>query len=189
VGYVVMALVVLFVNLLPAFGPPTWSVLVLFRLRSHLNPVALVVIGAASAAVGRYILAEACRHLRGRLSTKRTENLAAAKKVLLSSRTRSVFGLALFALSPIPSAQLFEAAGLMDVAVLPLVGIFFGGRLVSYAIYVAGASAVKGTNFGRLFAASLTSPLGVGIQIAMLAGVVALTHLDWVKFATAREKA
>lgn len=31
--------VVFGVNLLPAFGPPTWAVLVLFRLRSRLNPV------------------------------------------------------------------------------------------------------------------------------------------------------
>ena len=31
-AYVLLAVVVLGVNLLPAFGPPTWAVLVLFHL-------------------------------------------------------------------------------------------------------------------------------------------------------------
>jgi membrane protein YqaA with SNARE-associated domain len=181
-----MALVVFAVNLMPAFGPPTWSMLVLFRLRSHLNPVALVVIGALAAASGRYLLAEASRHLRGRLSKKRTENLEAAKEVLLSSRARSIVGLALFAVSPVPSAQLFEAAGLMNLPLRPLTGLFFIGRLVSYSLYVVGASAVKNTNFGRVLTASLTSPLGIALEVAMLAGVVALTHVDWTRWLKGR---
>jgi membrane protein YqaA with SNARE-associated domain len=184
VGYVVMALVVFGVNLLPAFGPPTWSVLVLFRLRSHLNPVALVVIGALAAATGRYLLAEVCRHLSGRLSKKRTENLQAAKKVLLSGRVSSIVGLALFAVSPVPSAQLFEAAGLMAVPLVPLTALFFVGRIVSYSLYVVGASAVKNTNVGRVLTSSLTSPVGIAIEVAMLAGVVALTRVDWVSLAS-----
>lgn len=177
--YLVVAGVVFGVNLLPAFGPPTWSLLVLFRLRSHLNPVALVIEGAIAAGSGRYLLAEACRRLRGHLSPRRTANLTAAKDALTSSRGRSVVGLAVFAISPIPSAQLFEAAGLMDVALAPLVAIFFVGRLVSYSLYVTGASALKHTTFGHVFESSLTSPLGIAIEVVMLAGVVALSHIDW----------
>jgi membrane protein YqaA with SNARE-associated domain len=176
-----VAAVVLGVNLLPAFGPPTWSVLVLFRLRSHLNPVALVIVGALAAGLGRFLLAEACRRLRGRLSEKHTANLTAAKKALTSSRRGSLVGMALFAISPIPSAQLFEAAGFMDVKLVPLVLIFFVGRLASYAFYVAGASAVKNTDFGRLVSSSLTSPVGVAIQVVLLLGVVALARVDWAK--------
>jgi membrane protein YqaA with SNARE-associated domain len=179
--YLLVAAVVFGVNLLPAFGPPTWSILVFFRLRSDLNPVALVLIGALAAGCGRYLLAEACRHLRGHLSERRTANLAAAKGALTSSRFGSLAGLALFAISPIPSAQLFEAAGLMDVSLLPLIAMFFTGRLVSYSLYVAGASAVKDTNLGKMFAASLTSPVGIAVQVAMLGAVVALTHIDWAK--------
>ena len=174
-----MVALVFGVNLLPAFGPPTWAVLVLFRLRSDLAPVPLVLLGALAAGLGRYLLARASRLLRGRLSSRRTDNLAAAREALASSRSGTVVGLALFAISPIPSAQLFEGAGLMDVALLPLTASFFVGRLVSYSIYVAGASAVKETGFGQTFADSLTNPLGIALQVAMLAGVVALTHVDW----------
>ena len=177
--YLVAGSVVFGVNLLPAFGPPTWAVLVLFRLRSHLNPFALVAIGAVAAGLGRWLLAAACRRLRDRLPAKQTANLTAARDALTSSKRRSLVALALFAISPIPSAQLFEAAGLMDVALAPLVLVFFAGRIVSYSIYVAGASAVKNTSFGHLVASSLTSPLGVAVQLLLLAAVVALTRVDW----------
>ena len=38
--------VVLGINLLPAFGPPTWVALVFFRLHEHVALVPLVVVGA-----------------------------------------------------------------------------------------------------------------------------------------------
>ncbi len=176
-----MAAVVLGVNLLPAFGPPTWAVLVLFHLRMDLNPVALVAVGALAAGSGRYLLALACRRLRGRLSDEHTANLSAAKERLTTGRHRTWLGLALFAVSPVPSAQLFAAAGLMNVALPPLVLAFFAGRLVSYAFYVGGSSAVKDTDFGRLVTSSFDSPIGIAIQVLLLGGVVALARVDWTK--------
>ena len=44
--YLTLVLIVVAVNLLPAFGPPTWTILVVARLDWHLNPIALVVLGA-----------------------------------------------------------------------------------------------------------------------------------------------
>ena len=41
-AYLALAGVVFGVNLLPAFGPPTWAVLVFFRLNSQLAAVPLV---------------------------------------------------------------------------------------------------------------------------------------------------
>ncbi len=38
-SYLLVAGVVLGVNLLPAFGPPTWAVLVFFHLNMHLDVV------------------------------------------------------------------------------------------------------------------------------------------------------
>jgi len=179
-AYVVMAAVVLGVNLLPAFGPPTWAVLVFFRLNAHLAVVPLVLIGAVAAAGGRILLALASSRLRSHISTRQRANLAAAGKVLTRDRTRSIVGLAVFALSPVPSAQLFEAAGLIGAPLLPLTGAFFAGRLVSYSVYVAGAGAAAKTSAGRLVTLSFTSPLGIALQVALLAGVVGLTRIDWV---------
>jgi membrane protein YqaA with SNARE-associated domain len=165
--------VVFAVNLLPAFGPPTWAVLVFFSLDFDLPAVPLVLGGALAAASGRFLLATASRRLRPRLSAARLASLDRTQAALSANRLRAGAGLGLFALSPVPSGQLFVAAGLMTVPLLPLTVAFFAGRLVSYSIYV-GAAAVAEHNFGDIAVGALTSPLGMGLQIAMLAGLAIL---------------
>ncbi len=68
--YVVLVALVFGINLLPAFGPPTWAVLVFARLSWHLNPVALVILGAMAAVAGRYLLARGARRFKGVLTPK-----------------------------------------------------------------------------------------------------------------------
>ena len=166
------------VNLLPAFGPPTWAVLVFFRLNSDLPAVPLVLVGALAAASGRLVLAATTRHFRSRFSAKRRANLQAAEEVLVGSRAKAAAGLGLFALSPVPSAQLFVAAGLLTVPLLPLTAAFFAGRLVSYSLYVAAASAAK-DSLGDVLSDAIGSPLGIALQVAMLAGLILLLRVDW----------
>ena len=85
-GYLILAGTVFGVNLLPVFGPPTWAVLVFFRLQSSLDAVPLVLVGALAAASGRLRLAFASRRVRDRLSAERLENLAAARDVIAGGR-------------------------------------------------------------------------------------------------------
>lgn len=176
--YLALVGVVFGANLLPAFGPPTWSLLVFFRLQSHIPAVPLVLIGAMTAASGRLVLALGSRRFRDHLSTKRLEHLAAAREALVGGPRRALAGLALFALSPLPSAQLFIAAGLVAAPIVPLTAAFFAGRLVSYSVYVTVASAVK-HSLGSTITGAFTSPWGIGLQIVMLAGLVALMRADW----------
>jgi hypothetical protein len=164
-------------NLLPAFAPPTWAVLVFFSFRLDPPTAALVAVGAVAAAGGRLVLASASRRLRGRLSAERLHNVEAAREMLVGSRGKALAGLGLFALSPVPSGQLFVAAGLMKVRLLPLTGAFFAGRLVSYSIYLTAASLAR-ESLGSLVGRALTSPLGIGVQLVMLAALVALIRVD-----------
>jgi membrane protein YqaA with SNARE-associated domain len=166
------------INLLPAFGPPTWAVLVFFRLNSDLPAVPLILLGALAAASGRLVLAATTRHFRSRFSAKRRENLEAAEELLVGSRAKAAAGLGLFALSPVPSAQLFVAAGLLTVPLIPLTAAFFVGRLVSYTIYVTAASAAK-ESLGDVLSDVVGSPLGIALQVVMLAGLVLLLRVDW----------
>lgn len=177
--YLILFAIVLGVNLLPAFGPPTWSIIVLFGFNSDLPVPAIVLTGAVAAALGRFGLAHGTRLFRSWLSDKTRRNLAAAKEALEQNRRRGVLALGLFALSPVPSAQLFEAAGLAGVRLLPFTLAFFAGRLVSYSIYAGSAKAVENLTLGDTFREALTSPLGIGLQVVMLAGLVALARIDW----------
>jgi uncharacterized membrane protein YdjX (TVP38/TMEM64 family) len=166
------------VNLLPAFGPPTWAVLVFFKLNSDLAAVPLVLGGAVSAASGRMVLARASRRLRGRFSPGRLESLAVARHAIAGDRRKELGGLALFALSPVPSAQLFVAAGLLEVRLLALTAAFFAGRLVSYSVYVGGASLAK-HSLEHTLTGAFTSWWGITLQVLMLAGLIALVRVDW----------
>ena len=173
-GELAIALGVVFaVNLLPAFGPPTWAVLVFFSVDFDLPAVPLVLGGALAAASGRYLLASGARALRPRFSAARIERLDGAEAALVANRRRSLAGLGLFALSPVPSGQLFAAAGLMKVPLLPLTAAFFAGRVVSYSIYV-GAASIAEKNLGDVVLDALTSPLGIALQLAMLVALGAL---------------
>jgi hypothetical protein len=165
--------VVFAVNLLPAFGPPTWAVLVFFSLDFDLPKVPLVLGGALAAAFGRFLLAHGARRIRPRLSTERRAHLDRAQAAVSADRPRAIASLGLFALSPVPSGQLFVAAGLMTVRLLPLTIAFFAGRLVSYSIYVSVATIAERSLSGVALDA-LTSPLGLTLQIAMLVGVTIL---------------
>jgi membrane protein YqaA with SNARE-associated domain len=168
------------VNLLPAFGPPTWAVLVFFKLNSDLAAVPLVLGGAVAAASGRLLLAHGARRLRGRFSKKRLDNLAAAQEALAGNRRKAAGALALFALSPLPSAQLFIAAGLLEVPLLALTAAFFAGRLVSYSLYVGGASLAK-HSLKHTLSGAFSSWWGITLQVLMLAGLVALVRVDWTR--------
>ena len=165
--------VVFAVNLLPAFGPPTWAVLVFFSFQFDLPAVPLVLFGALAAASGRFLLASGTRRLRPRLSAARLTHLSRAEAEIGANRVRAAAGLGLFALSPVPSGQLFVGAGLMTVPLLPLTAAFFAGRVVSYSIYV-GVATVAERNLGSLALDALTSPVGMGLQIAMLIALAAL---------------
>jgi uncharacterized membrane protein YdjX (TVP38/TMEM64 family) len=181
VDYLIFFLIVLGVNLMPAFGPPTWSIIVLYGLNSKLPVPALVLAGALAAAMGRYLLAHGFRLLADRLPETTRRNLAAASQALGRRKRNAILGLGLFALSPLPSAQLFEAAGLTRVRLLPFTAAFFAGRVVSYSIYAFSAQHIRDSSLGDAFRRSLTNPVGIALQLIMLGLLVALSQIDWEK--------
>ena len=166
------------VNLMPAFGPPTWVVLAYMKIRYDVPSVPLVLVGATSSAVGRYTLARCARALRRRLPRERRDNLELIGRRLEAEPATSAGMLGVFLVSPLPSAQLFIAAGLAEVRLGRLTAVFFAGRLVTYSIYVAG-TVVAVDRFGDVLTHGIYSPLGIAIQVLMLAGLVMLVRVDW----------
>ena len=177
-----LAGVVLLFNLMPAFAPPTWAVLVLFSLNTDLHPIVIVAVGAVFAGLGRYLLARATGLFRNRISKKSLANLEAAQTLLTENTSRKLFTIGMFVLSPLPSAQLFEAAGLMGVRLAPLTIAFFSGRIVTYNFYVFGASELKTHGIGELITKEFTSVWAILFQLVMIASVVLLTRIDWKRF-------
>jgi len=90
-----------------------------------------------------------------------------------------LIALAAFAFSPLSSAQLFAAAGLAAVPLLAFTAAFFAGRLLSYSFYAASAKALQHSSIGESFQEVFSSPLGIAIQVLLLAALVAFTRINW----------
>ena len=176
---VLFFLMVFGLNALPAFAPPTWSVIVLFKFNYDLNTVALIILGAIAATLGRLILAIGTRKLSRFIPIDTRENLTVGGAYLESKIHLKWFWFILFVISPLPSAQMFEAAGLLYLNLKRLAVAFFCGRLITYSIYSFGAEAISHTSVGELISANLKSAWGVALQILLLIGVYLLTRIDW----------
>lgn len=180
--YLIAALIIIAMNAVPAFAPPTWMALVFFLLNYDTNPVALVIIGVISATTGRAILAWYFRKFAHLVPTKFSKNMEHAGAYFTSHSSKRYTIIALFLISPISSAQLFEAAGMMKtIALRPLLIAFASGRAISYSTYVTGAAALAATSIGEVLITELKSPWAIGVQILMIAAFVALGSIDWQK--------
>lgn len=171
--------VVLACNLAPAFAPPTWTIIVFFSFNSEIPLWLLIGLGALAAASGRYGLARYTSYFREFISKRTVENLLAAGRYF--EKKRKYLFLALAALSPVPSAQLFEAAGLMNLELKKLTIAFFSGRLISYSIYAAGARSLSNQSFAESFVQHLKSPWGIALQVVMIGAIVLISQIDWKK--------
>ena len=179
--YFILAILVFGINLLPAFAPPTWVILVFYKLNSNLNSVSIIVIGVLAAASGRYLLALGTRAIRYKLKPKYVANLEVIRGRLTRGRKGYFLYFLFFVIAPIPSAQIFEAAALMNVRLIPITCAFMIGRSVSYSISVLGASTLKEHAMSTVLLDSIKSPLGIAIQVACLVGLYLLLKVDWSK--------
>ena len=154
----------------------------LYSLHSYTPVIPLVLVGAIAAALGRLCLAYGFRFFGGYLPAATTRNLAAARVVIERNRWNYILGLGLFALSPIPSAQLFEAAGLAQVRLVGFTAAFFVGRVISYSIYVLTVRRLQASSIGDEIENAITSPLAILVETVMVAALIGFTQVNWRKF-------
>lgn len=179
-SYLLLVVVVYGVALLPIFGPPVWIVLVVAKFRWDLDPVLLVGLGAIASTAGRLTLARLSRHATSWVPRRARENLEAAHE-FLDSHEKGIFALlAVFVVSPLPSGQLWVAAGLLKMRLLPLGVAFFIGRTISYTGYVT-ATTVAEYELGDIFAKVWGKPWMIAIQIVLALLIVALPLMPWKK--------
>ena len=99
--YVVILGVVFMCNVVPAFAPPTWLVLVFFSLHYQVPSWALVLLGVIGATVGRFILGSYFRRFREKLPRSYITNMENASTHLTKSKGHTTALLVLFVFSPL----------------------------------------------------------------------------------------
>jgi membrane protein YqaA with SNARE-associated domain len=183
--------VVLALNIIPAFAPPTWMALSWIGFNHPLgNPFAVALIGALAATAGRLVLAKLARVIvRQRfMSDAMRANIDVVRVGIERHRTLTFSVFLAYAFGPFPSNYLFIAYGLTALPLRLAAVPFFLGRFVSYSFFVFTAAEVSQRfateapeaqpYFGVYFVAS---------QLLMLGIVVALARIDWHTLVTARK--
>jgi hypothetical protein len=172
---------IFFFNLIPAFSPPTWVILTYIEFFYHPNVLMLTLVGALAATAGRVTLALLAKKLiRNRFLRPATIKNIDTVKGKLQEHKHLTFSLFLFyALSPLPSNQLFLAYGLTDLSLKFIALPFFVGRLASYAFWAITAAQVSQQTIKNLSGRTLFIVYFFVIQILTLLTVYLFAKIDW----------
>ena len=167
------------INIIPAFMPPTWTVISFLYIRYDLNLLVLTIIGTLSSTIGRFFLSRSSTSLIPRIFNDYVvNNLNFFKNKLLGSKLRLFMVSLIWAVSPIGSNMLFIAAGFARVKIKYVLGAFFCGRLFSY-FFLAYTSNLIIENTIELFK---KGRFGIEGIITNLISTIVLTIyicLDW----------
>ena len=172
------------INLVPAFMPSTWMVLLFFRIQFGLPILPLTIGGALFSGLGRMVLARGTNAFNR--SVLRRDGEMDEVKTYLDQR-RNYVGAATFAycLMPLPTNSLFVAAGVVGVSLRRVMLGFFAGRVIADTFYVWTTDRAF-NNFGSVFESVYSDWLAVSLQLAGLAGALLLLILPWPRWVLKR---
>ena len=166
------------VNVIPAFMPPTWMLLSLFATLYGVPIADLVVIGAVASTSGRYVLAKASGPLGDRFLPRKQKKSFKYLKNFLNGEPWTTTGFVsfLYSLSPLPSNTMFIVTGAARISLVPVLGGFFIGRVISYAVLTSVAANVVSVEY---ILNPLLNPAYLVMDIVGLSAAVGLLLMDW----------
>lgn len=175
---------ILLLNLIPAFSPPTWIVLSYVSVLYKPNWLILTTVGAIAATIGRVLLAKLSNvivrnKLLSQITVENLDNLS----IEMKDRKKLTWGIfLLYAFGPLPSNQLFIAYGLTGLSLKLIVIPFFIGRFASYAFWIVTASKIsKNLTVESFDTRNLFTSYFIIGQIVTLLLVYVFAKLDWKK--------
>jgi len=176
--------VVFLLNVVPAFAPPTWTVLSFIAVRYHVPIAVLSIVGAIAATLGRLALAKYSKLIiREKLLSRKARDNVDHLRARIENQTKLTFSVFLiYAFSPLPSNQLFIAYGLTALHLRLVALPFLLGRLVSYTFWGLTASSVaRRTAYESIRTGSFFGYYFLAAQLFTILTVYLFTRLDWLK--------
>ena len=184
-SYIGIFFLMLGINAAPLLMPPTWIVLSSFlALDPSLDILALSLIGATAATIGRFVIKRLSHLFRRFMAKEQKSNLDILGNFLNKRKFGYVLTSFLFAATPLPSNMLFVAYGLMRAKSIGLYIGFWAGRVFAYYVMLSISDIVL-TPFLQLFEDRYIGILiadGIGIFVVIL-----FSCIDWNIFITSRK--
>ena len=183
--YIVAFLVIFADNLIPIFGPPTWTILSFIAFNYHAGIPSLplfVLVGVTAASLGRFILTLSSKYIiRNRILGISTRgNIDHLKNHLEKNKWVASTIFLLDAISPLPSDQLFIAYGLTDLPARYAIIPFFFGRIFTYSFWVYTATYVsERVSLSSLSITSFFSGSVILLELLLLSFVYLFIKIDW----------
>lgn len=177
---IIQWLVIFWVNIIPAFAPPTWLVLSYFHVTSPQNFLLLILLGVTASTAGRYVLAKFSGKLFVRFASEKKKKEIDLIKEKLQKKSTAKFMLSfIFSLGPLPSNAFFIAVGSTKLKLKEFLLGFFAGRTISY-LFLVYTSGVLFSSFGDQLAGD-TSLVTLGVEIIGVIAIIAFFLIDWTK--------
>lgn len=177
--YLIASIIIIVINLVPAFMPPTWTIISFFYIRYEINLLALSLIGAFSSSIGRYILAEMSGGVTPKIFSNQTiDNINFIGEKIKGSPLKVFLITFIWAISPIASNPLFIAIGLARTKIKYVLGGFFLGRSISYFFLALGSKIVVIT-FEDIFYGSILDIKKVILNVFAFLLIFVYLVIDW----------
>lgn len=188
IEYIILAVFVLGINVVPAFMPPTWTILVFFFLTYHLLPVPVVIIGAVFATLGRIALYFLSKYQIVKiLPEKSKKNMEFLGKYFYENKKITVPALLIYAFMPVPSNQAYIAAGLAKVHIKIVATLFFCGRLISYSSWILTAHLANST-LSDVFKSYFSKGNVIILELLGFGIIYLISTINWARILKRRNK-
>jgi hypothetical protein len=171
---------VFLINLSPGFMPSSWMVLAFFYIKFDLPLIPLALTGAIVSGFGRYFLAKGSGLVTTTLFKRKEQDLRKLGEYL-ESRNKLVAGFVfLYSLLPLPTNNLFLAAGMTRINLASVLAGFWAARLPADLFWIWTTNATF-RNLEDVFGRS-TNFLAIGLQFGAVLSVAALYFVPWGKW-------
>ena len=180
--YLLAAFALIFViNMVPAFMPASWMVMAFFYIQFDVPLLLLTLGGALCSGLGRIVLAKGSRWVKRNHMESKQQDLDDLGAFLDERRNAAGSTVFLYSLSPLPTNNLFIAAGMAEVNLAWVLTGFWCARAIADTFWVWTTDQVFAT-LGDVFGDTYTSWLGIGFQLLGVTSIALLYLLPWARW-------
>ena len=181
-GWIAVALALAFaINLVPAFMPSTWMILTFFYIRYDVPLLPLTVGGAIVSGLGRLLLARGSAWFSRRFMAGKRQDLDLLGEYLDRNRHVAAPATFLYTLTPLPTNNLFIAAGMVGVNLAWVLAGFWAGRILAATFWVWTTERVF-DSLGDVFEGGVGTRWAIALQLLSVVSVLLLYALPWARW-------